>query len=833
MLCCYCGFVVSNLTQAGISGPVLMPTSDQRINGKPLMLAPASENDLLMLLRTHELPVFDKVAEPGENFHAGITDDFRYFPFALNFSADVSISIRPEGQDEFMPFMTQSDLSAGMYFFTLSYADIFETLKQDGAFDIRLSVTFDQQATTATEEVLWRGLLARHYRGEMLGNVIQHDVAIFMGNVTLRRDDISLESLGPGLNFIRNYSGHKKDDGRFAVMGQGWTHNHRIALHIISLGHSSPQNNLPEWVERSKKQIRNIEQLPKKYQTPVYVEVENGGLFQREGDVWKAQRSFHGRLSQRVEGEKSPHFLYQSVDNSHYDFAQVDLKVYRPTVDFTLLTFSPNAEEIDDLSVEKTRIFRLPAYAFTKPQSLWIKSIADKNRNQLRYEYQETSIGPMITSATDASGRQLTFDYTPGLGADLAPANKTPLRLSAVNGPGGLNLSFKYDAEYFNQMTFQRDNFIETYGYIPAPGESHGIKHLRPQVLRRYRDSNKHATTFYFHSPNDLAGLKKNINGLPLNRVVKSVRYPDMLLATFDYIAEQHKRILTNLNGAKTEYILNSFGNPIEEKDPLGHMLTKQWSVDAGQPDTLMTMEVDARRNITSYQYDTQGNLIRTEYPDGSIDLALWDLTFSEPLKKKDANAEIEYFDYDEFGNLLVYTQGEYTVRYAYNTLGQKIQETSGGIEKHFEYDQYGYLAKIINNKQTEAKYTHDIRGRLHSVHWADGSWEKYQYDNLDRILLEQYSDGKIMNKRYDAKGNMIFERLDDGSELHYYYNARDVVVKITFSAESTMYYRYDPIANLTLQVYTNGDIATHRYNAIDEEILPSQFKRWVLRPLR
>lgn len=829
----FCLFTSAQL-QAQVSGPPLIPASDQRIEGKPLLLIHPGINDRIRLTRTYEVPVFDKAPQSGELFHADTTDDFRYFPFALNFPATVSISLRLDGDDQLVPLAHTESLKPGIYFFSLTYEDVFEQLKKNSSFELILQVKHTESTVNVSEQASWQGSIDSNYRGTMLGTIIQHDVEIFSGRVSLRREDITLESLGPGLNFIRSYNGHQREDNRFSVLGQGWSHNHRIALHFISFANSTAMNNLPQWVEASRKKINLFSQLPEKYETPVYLEIENGGLFQREGDAWQAQRSYHSRLLQGDGQTKleQPNFLYTSKDGTQYDFAQANLVVYRPSIDFTQLTFLPDDETITDLSIVKLRTYRSPSYAFTKPQALWIKTIADKNGNRLSYEYSETAIGPVPFQVTDASGRTLHFRYVPDLKSQPKASSNAPLRLTEVTGPADLKLEFKYDTEHYNQIKFKRENFVETYEYMNSANEVHEAQLPAPSILRRYQDGLKHATTFYYYSPSEVAGLAKTMAGLPLSRVVKSVRYPDMNLAKFEYNPEKNQRILTDFAGNKTKYILNRFGNPIEERDPLGNIFKREWSVDLNLPDDMQVTETDSENNTTRYRYDSQGNVTLTQLPNGQEKAALWDLRFSLPLHKRSSTGMEEHFKYDDAGNLLDYASEEVHAHYEYNSLGQKVLEKTENAVKKFEYDQYGYLKTIITNGRVSQKSQYDIRGRLLSIIDAKGKETTYQYDNLDRVLFKKNPDGNTEETRYDRKGNVVFQKTEDGTNLRYAYNERDVVKKIRFNGEYTMYFRYDSLSNIILQVDTNGDIVNHTYNAIDEELPPTQFKPWVLTPL-
>lgn len=834
LMCILIPFSLSCIASSSVVGPELEPVSHKKVNGKPILLVSPYKDDFVFLTRTHESAVFSGPLPEEPYRHANISDDFRIFPFAINQDSKVLVKLRSASQTNFSDHIEEVTLKRGVYFFVLSYDDVYSVLLSEGEFDVNLIVAPLSHSEEYRESIIWKGFLDSTYRGSMLGNVIQYDTEIFRGNVTLRREDIRISSLGPELNFIRSYNGHKNVDYRSQVLGLGWSHNHRIGLHFIGLFNGNSGYNLPSWVEESRRVFRSTSTMPSQYSNPVYLEAENGGLFRFDGENWIVQSSYHGRLLQFNDQNTNSGltFKFYSKDNTEYNFDHVDLKVFRPIIDYSLLTFLPKDTLVLNSEKVSSAVRLLPFVAFTKPQSAWVSSIVDKSRNKSNYQYAQTEIGPLLESVTDAVGRKLVFKYSDVFRPD--PTNEyNPIRLKTVVGPMNLNLEFGYDKEYFNQNSFKRDNFSETYEYINSQKGLLEQGKFQSQTLRRYQDGLGNATTFYYYSPSEVEHLKKMIPGIPLERVVSSIRYPDMNLAKIKYFPQHNRRELYDLSKLKTEYLLNNFGNPIKTTEPSGRVTAYGWGVDFGLNDNLLLEESVQNENRQSYAYDEQGNQVSKKINGELVELFEWDARTSQPLVKKYSNGIVEEYSYDSHGHVVQFKRGEHIENYKYNSFGQKIEKSVNGKKTTYSYDEFGYVREIKAEGYQDEFYRHDIRGRLLSKTWSDGSWISYGYDNLDRIVSKKESNGQAEFKEYDNKGNVIYQRLDDGTELRFIYNERETVSRVNLSPNMRLFYRYNDASDNILKIDVNGDVITREYGLDGEEVLPDVFKPWTARPIR
>lgn len=816
----------SHLKASKPVGPELVPVSQTLVEGKPILLTASAEDDFILLNRLHEHETFYRPTP-----RASYTDDFRYFPFALNYAAKASVILDNSG-GQAKTLMT-AQIDAGLHYFVLSYEEIRSTLEEGEFFAIKLLVEGERDSTSFSDSISWQGKLSSSYIGEVLGNVLQHDVAIFLGRVSLRREDILIRSLDTDFSFIRSFNGHQLQDNRFRTLGVGWSFNYDITLNPINFSPLAKKHNLPLWVEQSSGAIRPLEQLPPTHGEINLLDVTNAGLFQKKQEQWEVQRSFHGFVNQ----EAGQEFHFLSKDHTRYNFHPFDLRVYRPTVQASLLTFELN-DLVQDTSILDKPLRLHPALAFTAPKQTPLKNIVTKNDNTFEFDYQTTRFGPVLSQVSDPLARQFKFEYSPPLSkanseTDTGPS--MPYRLSQVKGPDGIQLSFEYFKDSLALKRFDRGEFVEHYNYDDDPqleAYPSSARYLSQPRFRAYTDSLGRQTRYYYHPTKKVDYLIGMAAALPLSRIVRAVRYPDMALVRFVY--DEDRREVIDFLGNTAIYTLNKLGNPVKQVDAKGGITTYIWSGDIGEADALQ-LQVTANGRTKKFRYDSQGNITQTIYANGSIEKTLWDLKFSEPLTIEYPNGAVEKHRYDTKGNLLEYQYNDQKTSYRYNDRGQKIVEKTDNEIIEFVYGKDGYLDRTLVNGNLARSYEYDIRGRLLAQSWPNGYWLKYRYDNLDRVIHESNADGRIEETRYDTKGNIILNKVRDKAEsfeVTYQYNARDLVIEATIDGKHSMYYHYDANANLLMETKANGDVTTHVYDELDEEILPKKFQPWSPRPL-
>ncbi len=177
---------------------------------------------------------------------------------------------------------------------------------------------------------------------------------------------------------------------------------------------------------------------------------------------------------------------------------------------------------------------------------------------------------------------------------------------------------------------------------------------------------------------------------------------------------------------------------------------------------------------VTKNEYDKSGNLKSTT----------------------DANGNITYYEYDEQGRILkVTTDGSVKGTYSYDNLKK---DADGSYESVVETVTYanGAVAKTTTNGSGQTMSVKDETN--------DGSIETtYEYDKSGQLTCETYSDGSCVRYEYDIDGNQIKKSMYNSlnnknvnSQTDYTYDSEGNILKSIDSKSGTpyryTYYEYD-----------------------------------------
>ncbi|MGG0940322.1 RHS repeat-associated core domain-containing protein [Brevibacillus centrosporus] len=208
-----------------------------------------------------------------------------------------------------------------------------------------------------------------------------------------------------------------------------------------------------------------------------------------------------------------------------------------------------------------------------------------------------------------------------------------------------------------------------------------------------------------------------------------------------------------------TEYVYNSYGDVVSEKDPKGNVTTTKY-LPATSTFLRLPSEVKktAAGNASHYHQETytyQDNLLATEkivdsYPDGvGVKVDQVDRTYT-------------------YNNKLVASVTETSTGADAKTVTQTISS----------YDDLGLYPKGISmsvetSPSVQTKLTHtfiyDALGRLQARIYPDQSFVQYQYDTLGRPVSEQFSNTELQNRTitytYEDGTRKVTTNLPDGTK--------------------------------------------------------------------
>jgi hypothetical protein len=304
---------------------------------------------------------------------------------------------------------------------------------------------------------------------------------------------------------------------------------------------------------------------------------------------------------------------------------------------------------------------------------------------------------------------------------------------------------------------------------------------------------------------------------------------------------------------ARTRY--DFYGNPLEEIAPVNLM------------DPLDTVLI----SNSKYLYNTLGQVIRRETPDGIIDTILYksngqissisSWTFAPDSTK--LQYEITYYAYDSFGRqtivwkirereLVARISNYYDNTDQLETLKDYYNIPSGILDNLkninnrlvgtvannylgskvymvidlFSYNDEGEVSKkfkiVPGLPLQEINYNYDIHGKIINqtiICGRDTVIKQYSYDTYGRIrkITHHNNGGKeLVGYTYDSMGKTTVKTLDSIHDIQYLYTIQDQIKKIQSSGPSGFSedITYLPNGNIdTLKSYYNGGVTDSIFN--------------------
>jgi RHS repeat-associated protein/uncharacterized repeat protein (TIGR01451 family) len=183
---------------------------------------------------------------------------------------------------------------------------------------------------------------------------------------------------------------------------------------------------------------------------------------------------------------------------------------------------------------------------------------------------------------------------------------------------------------------------------------------------------------------------------------------------------------------------------------------------------------------VTSYEYDSLGQLVGVTYPGGGEST----------------------YEYDALGNRVVVTENGTTEVYTANELNQY---TTAG-DATFRYDTDGNLISRTDASGTST-YEYDEENRLVRVTTsADGTWE-YTYDALDNRVAAAH-DGAVTRYVHDPIGlvDVVAEYDGDGYLVARYVHGLGLVARID-AADNPAYFGFDALGHTRQVSGEFGDV--------------------------
>jgi len=265
----------------------------------------------------------------------------------------------------------------------------------------------------------------------------------------------------------------------------------------------------------------------------------------------------------------------------------------------------------------------------------------------------------------------------------------------------------------------------------------------------------------------------------------------------------------------------------------------------------------------TNYEYDIQGNLLKTIDSQGNT-IQIWYDSLGHKTRMNDPDMGVWSYEYDDVGNLVSQTdakgqiiefeydiinrlikkqglspQGTVPVVYTYddtnkdNCIGRlsKVEDSSGQTE--FFYDKLGReikSTKTVDGTPYTVERTYDILDRLTTLTYPDGQVVNYTYDtnsgNLEKVSStnnQQPTTNYVEDITYDAQGKIKNIHYGNNTQTDYTYSQdlRLSHIQTTNNQLQTtfqdLHYDFDKNGNLTtLTDNLRSNIRSYSYDDLD-----------------
>lgn len=277
------------------------------------------------------------------------------------------------------------------------------------------------------------------------------------------------------------------------------------------------------------------------------------------------------------------------------------------------------------------------------------------------------------------------------------------------------------------------------------------------------------------------------------NKLV-SVKDTDGDAVRMEYDQDGHMTKLIKCDGSEVKF---EYG---KEKTG-GKLLTTSTTNEEGKTEYFdydienkITTYKDHDGNVTVYHYDDKHRTVEQQNPDGTVIKNIYDAKGN--LKLKNINGNITSYDYDSDGN---------PVRITYQNEGRSYTES-------YEYDSYGSVTKYTDCDGVTSEYIRDSKGNVEVYKKGGNTIYEETFDESGHVKTHtEYTDTKIITSyEYDKYGNRI-SQTTNGIKTEYKYDGRNRLTEV--SSDGKLISRYTYEGKTTKRTDYNGLETEYEYN--------------------
>jgi RHS repeat-associated protein len=387
------------------------------------------------------------------------------------------------------------------------------------------------------------------------------------------------------------------------------------------------------------------------------------------------------------------------------------------------------------------------------------------------------ALGHTTRTVYDDSNRPVRTVFTDGTGSDRAYDPQG--RLISQTDQLGRTTHYEFDA--MGRLTAVVDALSqrEEYSYDEAGN------------LISQKGANGHVTRYEYD------GLSRRVAiVLPLGQ-----------RSTTSYDGAGNVAATTDFNGATIYFDYDVRDRLTAKRFPDGHLVAFDYD-SAGQ----MLTETDAR-GTTTYEYDARGNLLGRTDPDSQRIVYTYDAAGNRTSVTTVAG--VDSYTFDALNRTSTVTDPERAVtRYTYDADGELVKtEFPNGTVETRSYDDANHLVFLENRVPggviASFRYELAATGRRDAVVEDAGRRVEYSYDALDRLTREKMIDAvlgdRTISYSYDPVGNRVTRNDSSEGLTAYSYDADDRLLTETHAGQVTQY-AYDDNGNRLSKVTSAFD---------------------------
>ena len=420
----------------------------------------------------------------------------------------------------------------------------------------------------------------------------------------------------------------------------------------------------------------------------------------------------------------------------------------------------------------------------------------DRNGNKTSYCYYKNT--DRLKCIKDPNGMEYTFAYD------------SKKKLETITDPQGRITRFEHDMEGNLIKITDPDNTTREFSYNDKG------------LMTAQMDKRGYLTNYLYNEHDQvIRTIRADGSGVGLSSI-ESLELPESedegtMESPLSVVkSEEEQGSYTDFNGNTSEYVLNKRGQFTRIVDALGRQTNMERDVNGNR-----TSLITGRRFEWLYSYDDKGNEIsRRQVETGNLTSYSYSSRYSQITSLIRPNGDITRFEYDNKGNLIKLILPDdsfHTFKYNKAGLMTESKDPEGNINKYF-YDRLtGNLIAQRDSLENTMTFKLDKAGNIIEMKDAKGNIMKREYDKLNRLLKSIDGERGESLYTYDKKGNLMSLKDERGNTTSYVYDVLDRMIERTNPLSQKEFFTYDDEGYMTSYINRQGELTTYNYDKANQ----------------